>query len=114
MIQLVWVRYVVKNHARLALLVSLGVGGDKLYALKASEMSPAEIMLIRKNADKLGKFPLEERITWIKSHCPECYKHSFRVLQSSKTNVIYTYDIKAFVDAAEKAKTIRKAAERHT
>jgi hypothetical protein len=99
---LAWIRYVSKNKQQYALVVVLGERGPKLCVLKAAAIPTAEIMLIRKNIKKLTGMPIDDRIGWIRGHCPVAYRDTFRTLQANKTVQINTYDIGEFVDEFKK------------
>src|SRR4051812_42428105 len=107
---LAWIRYVVKNQQKYALVVMIGNSGSKLLVLKSASIPVAEIMLIRKNLKKLSGMPINDRVIWLKSNCQTSYKQAFRSLPASSTQEIYTYDIGIFADEMEKAKTSARKA----
>jgi hypothetical protein len=87
MSELLYILYSSKNPKYL-LLLPLGYRNGKLCALKTANVPKGEINKLRSSVKVLANLSLDQKLSWIKGHCPVAYKKAYRELDQSLFSII--------------------------
>lgn len=86
--------YTKKNNERKSVVVLiLGRKGSKLVAILDETIDKKSATLIDKNSKKLDKYPLQNKVFWIKQHLPEIYNKGYREFIMSKVEIKRSYSL---------------------
>lgn len=73
--------------------IYLGERHSKVVCLLDTCVTQADANKLRKSAELLGNFALEERIRWVKENLPDSYK-GYREIYNSRVKIIKQFPLK--------------------
>lgn len=81
------------NERKNIIILVLGKKNDKISAILDNHIDKKEAEIIMQNNKKLDRYTLSNKIQWIKSNTPKCYKNGYREFFINKLKIIKSFSL---------------------
>lgn len=87
------IKYKSNKGIKITIAVILGRKRDKVVFLLDSFINKNDAQLIKKNAGRLKRYTITNKISWVKQHLPDIYKKAYRELNIANVELLESFPI---------------------